>query len=113
LSAACNRLCSNNSSVCWPMAWCRIVAMARRSTTNLRARKRASSSAQSTMCSAGRRGNVSGTSALLLPVLVAFFVLIIGRIQAGQFCPLLHLLHQPALQQLVLGSLVGDEINQP
>src|SRR4029078_3217828 len=52
------------------------------------------------------------TSALLIPVLIALLVFFVRRIKPGQFGPLLHLLHQPALEQLVLGSFIRDKIDQ-
>src|SRR3974390_292695 len=51
-------------------------------------------------------------SAGLFPGLVALLILFIGRIEAGQLLALLHLLHQPAFQQFVLGAFVSDKIGE-
>ena len=54
------------------------------------------------------RKNISGSSSRPRSALVLF----IGRIEAGELLALLHLLHQPAFHELVLGALVRHEVGE-
>lgn len=56
--------------------------------------------------------NRGGLVVLLAPGRVARLGVLVGRIEARQFCATFHFAHDPALIKFVLGTLVRDEFDE-